>query len=142
MGRRVFAARCVFSALETSPNSAKLRQMCDAGKGLMKRLLTTLAVSGLLATRAFAADMPVKAPPPAAPIIHSWSGLYVGANVGGSWSNSDPRYSIPPFTDPGGGIFAVCGTPPGVALPVPTSPNPFDLSTQCRDDDSAICALR
>ena len=35
---------------------------------------------------ALAADMPVKAPPPAP--VNSWTGFYVGGNVGGSWGNS------------------------------------------------------
>jgi outer membrane immunogenic protein len=40
---------------------------------------------------ALAADMPVKAPIRQAPIVapvYDWSGLYVGAHIGGAWSNS------------------------------------------------------
>ena len=40
---------------------------------------------------ALAADMPVKAPILKAPIaapVYDWSGLYVGAHIGGAWSNS------------------------------------------------------
>ena len=40
----------------------------------------SLAASGL----AHAADMVVKAPPPPAPVL-SWSGFYVGGNIGYSW---------------------------------------------------------
>jgi outer membrane immunogenic protein len=36
---------------------------------------------------AFAADMPVKAPPPVAP-IYNWTGFYVGGNVGGAWNDT------------------------------------------------------
>jgi opacity protein-like surface antigen len=36
---------------------------------------------------AHAADMAVKAPPPAPPPPYNWSGLYVGANFGGAWTN-------------------------------------------------------
>jgi opacity protein-like surface antigen len=37
-----------------------------------------------------AADMAVKAPPSApAPSYYNWSGLYVGANFGGAWSNGN-----------------------------------------------------
>src|SRR5690349_14848531 len=60
----------------------------------MKKL--ALAVSALLVTSisAFGADMAphYKAPPVVAP-VYSWSGFYIGANLGGAWSNSDPTTS-------------------------------------------------
>ena len=37
-------------------------------------------------TAARAADMPIKAPPPA---VHSWTGCYIGATIGGAWGRSD-----------------------------------------------------
>jgi outer membrane immunogenic protein len=41
-----------------------------------------------LAVPAFAADLPVKAPPaPLAPPIYNWTGFYIGANIGGARSN-------------------------------------------------------
>jgi outer membrane immunogenic protein len=44
---------------------------------------------------AFAADMPVKAPPmaPLPPAI-SWNGFYIGANVGGAWTNNDESLTL------------------------------------------------
>lgn len=36
---------------------------------------------------AFAAELPVKAPPKAAPTAFNWTGCYVGAHFGGSWGN-------------------------------------------------------
>jgi opacity protein-like surface antigen len=50
----------------------------------------TVTSSALLVTAlaANAADMHVKAPPrPAAAEPYNWSGFYLGANVGGAWSN-------------------------------------------------------
>jgi outer membrane immunogenic protein len=46
----------------------------------------SFAASGL----AFAADMAVKAPPspPPAP-VYSWTGWYIGGNVGGGWGHRD-----------------------------------------------------
>jgi outer membrane immunogenic protein len=46
-----------------------------------------------------AADMPVKAPPPPPP-PPSWTGFYIGAHVGGGWSQSGAWT----FTDPNGVI--------------------------------------
>ncbi len=56
----------------------------------MKKLL--MGAVGLLAlgmaAPATAADMAVKAPPPAPlPVIYNWSGFYIGANGGYAWSN-------------------------------------------------------
>jgi outer membrane immunogenic protein len=52
----------------------------------MKKLATAIAVAGLIATPALAADMYVKAP---MYVPQSWTGFYVGANIGGTW-NDDP----------------------------------------------------
>ncbi len=52
----------------------------------MKRtILAGLAAVTLVATNAFAADLPRKAPPPVvvAPPF-SWTGFYIGAHVGGA----------------------------------------------------------
>ena len=35
---------------------------------------------------ASAADLPVKAPPPVQPPPYSWTGFYLGLNIGGAWS--------------------------------------------------------
>jgi outer membrane immunogenic protein len=54
---------------------------------LMKRLLLASAAVVALAAPAFAADLPAyptKAPAVAA---YNWTGLYVGINLGGTWSN-------------------------------------------------------
>jgi outer membrane immunogenic protein len=56
----------------------------------------SFAASGL----AFAADMAVKAPPPApvpAP-VYSWTGFYLGASVGGRWSDVGWTTTSPPPT--------------------------------------------
>jgi outer membrane immunogenic protein len=57
------------------------------------------------AAPASAADMAVKAPPPAPlPVIYSWSGFYIGANGGGGWSDkcwdvTNFRAPIAPFRE-------------------------------------------
>jgi outer membrane immunogenic protein len=56
-----------------------MKNLCVACVGLV--------VLGMAGT-ASAADMAVKAPPPAPlPVIYNWSGFYIGANGGGGWSN-------------------------------------------------------
>jgi outer membrane immunogenic protein len=63
---------------------------------MRKSLLIGVCASALLAGSALAADLPVKArPAPIAPIpVFSWTGFYIGANVGGAWSNSTLTESV------------------------------------------------
>ncbi|MBR0755001.1 porin family protein [Bradyrhizobium jicamae] len=54
---------------------------------MMKKFLTSVAMAATIATPALAADMAVKAPPPAPlPVIYNWSGFYIGGN--GGWGES------------------------------------------------------
>jgi outer membrane immunogenic protein len=59
---------------------------------IMKNLFCgTAAIIGLtMGSAAFAADMPVKARPApvAAPVVYSWTGCYIGGNVGGGWART------------------------------------------------------
>ena len=64
----------------------------------MKRISIGLAAAtALLATSAFAADLPAKvytkAPVVVAP-IYSWTGFYVGGNIGYSWGRSNDTSTI------------------------------------------------
>ena len=67
----------------------------------MKQLLIrAIAIAGLIGTPAFAADMAVKAPPPA-PVLApapSWTGFYIGGDLGGAWSNNTATFF--PFPSP------------------------------------------
>jgi outer membrane immunogenic protein len=74
------------------------------GDAMRKLTFTAAALAALGAGPALAADMPVKAPvykAPPPPAIYSWSGFYIGANIGGAWSrnNSDGFDGLvfPPF---------------------------------------------
>jgi outer membrane immunogenic protein len=81
----------------------------------MKKLaIATVAGSALLAgiVTASAADMAYKAAPvPMAPAPFSWTGFYIGANVGGAWTPNSGGSDFGPLFPP----FAVL--PPAVAIP-------------------------
>ena len=64
----------------------------------MKRLLIGItAVTSLLATSAFAADLPArtytKAPVYVEP-VYDWTGFYIGGNVGYSWGRSSDTSTL------------------------------------------------
>jgi outer membrane immunogenic protein len=57
--------------------------------------IAVAALTVLVGTSAFAADMAVKAPPPPSPVqSYSWTGFYVGGNAGYGWH--DPTVSFTP----------------------------------------------
>src|ERR1700733_291282 len=60
---------------------------------MMKIAIGIAAVAVLAGTPALAADMAVKAPPPVAAPAYSWTGFYVGANIGYGWGNRDVTYA-------------------------------------------------
>lgn len=69
----------------------------------MKRLLIGIsAAASLLATGALAADLPAKAPvytkaPAYVQPVFTWTGLYLGGNLGYSWGNADNSTTIDRF---------------------------------------------
>jgi outer membrane immunogenic protein len=78
---------------------------------IVKRLLVGAALVALLASPAMAADLPVKAKaPPPAP-VYTWTGCYVGFNVGGAYGKSGIAYqNINPYSSLGPGVPFVAGT--------------------------------
>ena len=62
----------------------------------MKKL-ATIAVAGLIATPAFAADMGVPPAPPPAP-VYNWTGFYVGGNAGVSLATFKTDSNVAPGT--------------------------------------------
>jgi outer membrane immunogenic protein len=58
-------------------------------------ILLAAATNGLTASQALAADLPRKAPPPAVPMAPpvTWTGCYIGANVGGIFGQGDAHFN-------------------------------------------------
>ena len=86
-------------------------------------LLASVSSAALVGSAA-AADMPTKAPPPAPPPVMSWTGPYIGINLGAAWNNAKfsdignvgagLRYAFPvsiadPFWSPKDARFTVGG---------------------------------
>jgi len=57
----------------------------------IKTLIASAAFIALGTAVAGAADLPVRAPPPPLPVPQgfSWTGFYIGANIGGAWANNN-----------------------------------------------------
>ena len=69
----------------------------------MKKFALALAAIAAFGGSAVAADLPArtytKAPPPGVAPVHSWTGFYVGGNIGGGWSRDS---GAPGCTDSSG----------------------------------------
>ena len=73
-----------------------------------KTLIASLAFSVLGTAVAGAADMPMRAAPPMLPPpLFTWTGFYVGGNIGGAWANNSwtDRFFGTNFNNNGNGAF-------------------------------------
>jgi outer membrane immunogenic protein len=80
----------------------------------MKKLATAIAVTALIGTPAFAADMPVKAPYAPAPAVYNWTGWYVGVNAGASFGNANTDFNGGPVTIANAAQSATSAPFPGI----------------------------
>ena len=78
----------------------------------MKRLIMSLTGAAMLLSPlvAHSADLPARAPPPPPPLVmpmFSWTGFYVGANIGGAWANNtwNDALFLTNFNNAGSGVF-------------------------------------
>jgi opacity protein-like surface antigen len=77
--------------------------------------MSNRTISGLLGAAfivsasgvAFAADMAIKGQPaPPSPPAPSWTGFYIGGDIGGAWMSGPTKYS---FANLGNAAFETCG---------------------------------
>src|SRR4030088_95554 len=80
-------------------------------EGTMKKLMIGTALSLAMVAGAPAADLPRPAPAPlytkAPPPARTWTGCYLGGNVGGGWTNMsffDPTFLLDDGTANGSGV--------------------------------------
>jgi outer membrane immunogenic protein len=66
-----------------------------SAEAVMQRSLFGIAIASIMTTGAFAADLPVKAPPIVPPVVYTWTGFYAGLNGGYSWGNTNNSYVAP-----------------------------------------------
>jgi len=73
----------------------------------MKKFMISAAVALSMATPALAADMPMKAAPPPLLPVFSWTGFYIGGNIGGAWSNNrwNDTLVVTNFNNGNNGVF-------------------------------------
>jgi outer membrane immunogenic protein len=84
----------------------------------MMKLLIGTAISLAAVTGAAAADLtraPVYTKAPPAPAAFSWTGFYIGGNIGGKWANVSGTVDVAPAT----ALFAAL--PSGASLPIGSS---------------------
>lgn len=72
---------------------------------MLKRAFIATAVTLVMAASAAAADLPFKAAPVRATAPIGWTGFYLGATVGGVWSNDDVSWAANPA------LFGIAFTP-------------------------------
>ena len=63
-----------------------------------KHSIVVATLAALVSTSAFAADMPLKAPPAPVP-IYDWTGFYFGGNVGYGWGRAPTDVNVPAIPD-------------------------------------------
>jgi outer membrane immunogenic protein len=64
---------------------------------MMRSIITIACGLTALATSAMAADLPVKAPPPPPAPVTTWTGCYIGGNLG--WARAETRLTFNNFGD-------------------------------------------
>ena len=99
---------------------------------MLRRILLASVGAIALAGSAFAADLPSRAPPPVyvppAPVF-TWTGVYVGGQIGYAWGQSDPTISDGGYANGFTPIPIPIPTTPGITAFASSAPAPFDPFT-------------
>ena len=77
---------------------------------MRKAAIGIVAVAAMIGTPVLAADMPLKAPPPPPAPVFSWTGWYVGGNVGYSWGKADTDFNAAP-------VMVTTSAPASITIP-------------------------
>src|SRR5579859_655849 len=85
----LFTVSQVSQLSRASPVKVYGRKCQQRGADMRKKLLLSSAMFIAAISSASAADLPVKAPMMAPAPIFSWTGFYVGLNLGGKWADVD-----------------------------------------------------
>jgi hypothetical protein len=90
-----------------------------------KILLASVGAIALSGSAALAADLPSRAPPPVylpPPPIFTWTGIYVGGQVGYAWTSGNNNFTgFDPFFNSGTFLSTSIGGTPYVTWAAPTS---------------------
>ena len=84
-----------------------------------------------LGSAAHAADLPLKAPPPAVVTVYNWTGFYIGGNIGGKWGDLDTPIGIAATASTAASFGCVCAVSAERRL----------RAAPCRDDELAILSM-
>lgn len=89
-----------FRPLECYPFKSAILLLYSKGGHMNWLLIGSVAIANIvLAAPAFAADMPLKAPPSIPPpSAHDWNGCYFGGNVGGNWLHTSGSVDLGPLS--------------------------------------------
>src|SRR5262249_54273722 len=104
----------------------------------MKKLALggTMLVALAMSAPAMAADMPVKAPI-IAPVVFSWTGFYVGGNIGYSWGRADADFTETTSGTSSSQVFRTAGPTP-VGPPTVTTFGPLTVAGSARADLNGV----
>ena len=79
---------------------------------ILPALMAASAIAGGIGTATAADVAPYYRAPPVVVPYYSWNGFYIGANVGGAWSNNDALWSPLPASA-AFGVFPIAGNTGG-----------------------------
>src|SRR4051812_6868010 len=87
------------------------KRLLHGGLKMKKFLLLTTVAAGItgISSAGMAADLPVRTPAPVPvppPFVFSWTGFYLGGNIGGAWAQRNVTDTVGRnFSNTSNGVF-------------------------------------